>query len=111
MPSTEKQCSVKKSRIPWAYSPKVVRTNEIVRLVRITYLSQIVRHVHIAIGLCYRLSMNVRTLFVAYILFRAKLYSVSIEIFRSRRRRQPEVGLKTSISQEWCMGSLSDWQE
>ena len=55
--------------------------------------------------------MNVRTLFVAYILFRVKLYSVSIEIFRRRRRRQPEVGLKTSISQEWCMGSLSDWQE
>ena len=33
----------------------------------------------------------------------------SIEIFR-RRRRQPEVGLKTSISQQWCTGSLSDWQ-
>ena len=34
----------------------------------------------------------------------------SIDIFRRRRRRQPEVGLKTSISQEWCTGSLSDWQ-
>ena len=33
----------------------------------------------------------------------------SIDIFH-RRRRQPEVGLKTSISQEWCTGSLSDWQ-
>ena len=39
----------------------------------------------------------------------ARLYSRSIDIFR-RRRRQPEVGLKTSISQEWCTGSLSDWQ-
>jgi len=38
----------------------------------------------------------------------ARLYSRSIDIFR--RRRQPEVGLKTSISQEWCTGSLSDWQ-
>jgi len=38
----------------------------------------------------------------------ARLYSRSIDIFR--RRRQPEVGLKTSISREWCMGSLSDWQ-
>ena len=34
----------------------------------------------------------------------------SIEIFRRRRRRQPEVGLKTSISQQWSTGSLSDWQ-
>ena len=39
----------------------------------------------------------------------ARLYPRSIDIFR-RRRRQPEVGLKTSISQEWCTGSLSDWQ-
>ena len=39
----------------------------------------------------------------------ARLYPHSIDIFR-HRRRQPEVGLKTSISQEWCTGSLSDWQ-
>ena len=39
----------------------------------------------------------------------ARLYPRSIDIFRGRRR-QPEVGLKTSISQEWCTGSLSDWQ-
>ena len=38
----------------------------------------------------------------------ARLYPGSIEIFR--RRRQPEVGLKTSISQQWSTGSLSDWQ-
>ena len=37
----------------------------------------------------------------------ARLYLRSIDIFR-RRRRQPEVGLKTSISQEWCTGSLPD---
>ena len=30
----------------------------------------------------------------------ARLYPGSIEIFRRRRRRQPEVGLKTSISQQ-----------
>ena len=36
----------------------------------------------------------------------ARLYQRSIR----RRFRQPEVGLKTSISQEWCTGSLSDWQ-
>ena len=41
----------------------------------------------------------------------ARLYPGSIEIFRRRRRRrQPEVGLKTSISQQWSTGSLSDWQ-
>ena len=30
----------------------------------------------------------------------AKIYPGSIEIFRRRRHRQPEVGLKTSISEE-----------
>ena len=40
----------------------------------------------------------------------ARLYPGSIEIFRRRRRRQPEVGLKTLISQEWFTVSLSDWQ-
>ena len=36
----------------------------------------------------------------------ARLYPHSIDIFR--RRRQPEVGPKSSISQEWCTGSPSD---
>ena len=34
----------------------------------------------------------------------ARQYPRSIDIFR---RRQPEVGLKTSISQEWCTGSVT----
>ena len=42
---------------------------------------------------------------------KARLYPGSIEIFRRRRRRrQPEVGLKTSISPQWSTGLLSDLQ-
>ena len=37
-----------------------------------------------------------------------RLYSGSIEIFR-RRRRQPEIGLKTQISPQWSTGSMSDF--
>ena len=46
------------------------------------------------------------------ILSEARPYSGSIEIFRRRRRcrRQPEVGLKTRISQGWSKVSLSDLQ-
>ena len=41
------------------------------------------------------------------ILSKERLYRHSIEIFRYRH--QLEVGLTTSISQEWSMGSLPDW--
>ena len=39
-----------------------------------------------------------------------RLYPRSFEIFHRRHLRQPEVGLKTSITQEWSTESLSDWQ-
>ena len=36
-----------------------------------------------------------------------QLHTSETAIFRRRRRRQSEFGLKTLISQEWCTGSLS----